>query len=227
MVFAVGWNANAQTISPNVQFLACAFLGVALLDFAHMSSFPYMPEFFRPSYPGKAIDFWLAARSMAAIALLVTAVVPWNTSSKFPHILPLLLVLALVAVVGAAIIYYPQLVPKTFVPGEGLTSFKIAYEYVLIAANLLAALLYFRAMQRPRTFYASGLFAASMIAAMGEYFLTLYWAISDVYNLLGHIYKIVAYWFLYRALFVETIQQPYRQLQDSEVKLGATPRLSL
>ena len=105
MVFAVGWNANAQTISPNVQFLACAFLGVALLDFAHMSSFPYMPEFFRPSYPGKAIDFWLAARSMAAIALLVTAVVPWNTSSKFPHILPLLLVLALVAVVGAAIIY--------------------------------------------------------------------------------------------------------------------------
>ena len=224
MVFAVGWNANAQTISPNVQFLACAFLGVALLDFAHMSSFPYMPEFFRPSYPGKAIDFWLAARSMAAIALLVTAVVPWNTSSKFPHILPLLLVLALVAVVGAAIIYYPQLVPKTFVPGEGLTSFKIAYEYVLIAANLLAALLYFRAMQRPRTFYASGLFAASMIAAMGEYFLTLYWAISDVYNLLGHIYKIVAYWFLYRALFVETIQQPYRQLQDSEVKLGATLR---
>ena len=224
MVFAVGWNANAQKISPNIQFLACAFLGVALLDFAHMASFPYMPEFFRPSYPGKAIDFWLAARSLAAIALLVTAIIPWNTSSKFPHSLPLVLVLAIVAAVGTAIIYYPQVVPKTFVPGEGLTSFKIVYEYVLIAANLLAALLYFRAMQRPRTFYASGLFAASMIAAMGEYFLTLYWAISDVYNLLGHVYKIVAYWFLYRALFVETIQQPYLLLQKSEVQLGATLR---
>ena len=224
MVFAVGWNANAQKNSPNIQLLACAFLGVALLDFAHMSSFPDMPEFFRPSYPGKAVDFWLAARSMAAIALLVTAVLPWNTSPKYPKFLPLTLVLVFVVAVGVAIIYYPQVVPTTFVPGEGLTSFKIVYEYVLIAANLLAALLYFRAMQRPRTFYASGLFAASMIAAMGEYFLTLYWVVSDVYNLLGHIYKIVAYWFLYRALFVATIRQPYFLLQESEVQLAATLR---
>ena len=224
LVFAVGWNASAQKNSLNIQLLASAFLGVALLDFAHMASFPYMPEFFRPSYPGKAIDFWLAARALAALALLVTAVIPWTNSPKFPRVLPLAAVLALVAAVGAAIIYYPQLVPTTFVPGEGLTPFKIIFEYGLIAANLVAAVLYFRAMQRPRTFYASGLFAASMIAAMGEFFLTLYWAISDVYNLLGHVYKIVAYGFLYRALFVETIQQPYLLLQKSEVQLAATLR---
>ena len=224
MVFAVGWNANAQQLSPNIQLLSCAFLGVALLDFAHMTSFPYMPEFLRPTYPGKAVDFWLAARAMAAIALLVTAVIPWNAAPKYSRILPLVLVLGVVATVGIAIVYFPQFVPKTFVPGEGLTPFKISFEYCLIAANLLAALLYFRAMRRPREYNASGLFAASLIAAMGEYFLTLYWAISDVYNLLGHLYKIVAYWFLYRALFVETIQRPYLLLQQSEARLAATLR---
>ena len=45
MVFAIGWNAKAQIGSLNIQLLASAFLGVALLDFAHMTSFPYMPEF--------------------------------------------------------------------------------------------------------------------------------------------------------------------------------------
>ena len=222
MVFAIGWNAKAQIGSLNIQLLASAFLGVALLDFAHMTSFPYMPEFFRPSYPGKAIDFWLAARALAAIALLITALVPWRTTTGFAKFFPLAFVLAFVVAVGAAIIYYPEVVPKTFIPGQGLTPFKIGFEYALIAANLLAALLFFREMQRPRTFCASGLFAASAIAAMGEFFLTLYWVISDVYNLLGHVFKIVAYWFLYRALFVETIRRPYALLQKSEAQLGAT-----
>lgn len=222
MVFAVGWNAQAQKHSLNIRLLACLFLGVALLDFAHLASFPYMPEFFRPSYPGKAINFWLMARALAAIALLIAAVIPWNTAPKLPRIVPLVLVLAFVVTVGIVLIYYPQVVPRTFVPGEGLTHFKIGFEYALIAANLLAAILYYRALQRPRAFYASGLFAASLIAAMGEVFLTLYWTVSDVYNLLGHLYKIVAYWFLYKALFVETVQQPYALLQKSEVQLAAT-----
>jgi diguanylate cyclase (GGDEF)-like protein/PAS domain S-box-containing protein len=224
MVFAVGWNAEAQKNSLNIQLLACMFLGVALLDFAHLASFPYMPEFFRPSYPGKAINFWLMARGLAAIALLIAAVIPWTRAPKFPRIVPLVLVLAFVGVVGVVLIYYPQLVPRTFVPGEGLTHFKIGFEYALIAVNLLAAFLYFRALQRPRVFYASGLFSATLIAAMGEVFLTLYWSVSDVYNLLGHLYKIVAYWFLYQALFVETVQQPYALLQKSEVQLAATLR---
>jgi diguanylate cyclase (GGDEF)-like protein/PAS domain S-box-containing protein len=46
--------------------------------------------------------------------------------------------------------------------------------------------------------------------------------VTDIYNLLGHVYKILAYAFLYHALFVETVVQPWRQLSESERQLNAT-----
>ncbi|MFN3414623.1 MAG: MASE3 domain-containing protein, partial [Thermoanaerobaculum sp.] len=48
---------------------------------------------------------------------------------------------------------------------------------------------------------------AALAMAMSEYFFTLYALATDVYNLLGHVYKIVAYGFLYRGLFASTIAQ--------------------
>ncbi len=62
LVFSVGWNAYRRELPNNVLFIACAFLGVAILDFSHMLSFTGMPDFVTPSGPNKAIYFWLAAQ---------------------------------------------------------------------------------------------------------------------------------------------------------------------
>ena len=64
------------------------------------------------------------------------------------------------------------------------------------------------------------LVAASLTAMMSGVFFTRYEDVTDTYNLLGHIYKIIGYVFLYRALFVETVQQPYQQLKASQARLA-------
>ena len=219
MIFTIGWNAIRLRDFPHVYWLSSVFLGVAVLDSFHMLSFPGMPDLITESDPQKAINFWLAARLLAALGLLVSAMFP--DLQRPPLNRNTLLAIVGLLVAGSAVWFlgFPGTVPETYIAGEGLTPLKIGLEYVLIALYLLTALLLLRSMRRPRSFHAAGLFAAAVIMAMSEFLFTLYGDVADLYNFLGHVYKIVAYLFLYRALFVETVQQPYFQLLESETRL--------
>lgn len=171
LVFAVGWNAKQYQLSRNILLLSTLFLGVGLLDFSHMLSFSGMPDFVTPSDPEKAINFWLAARTLAALALLMAALLPWNARPVLPRIVAFSAVLSAVALLHLVFLFYPHLVPRTFVPGQGLTGAKVLFEYGLIGAYLLSAMLFFWRMREPRTFNASGLLATACLAAMSGYFL--------------------------------------------------------
>ncbi len=223
LVFAVGWNAYRRGLPGNILLLACAFFGVGVLDFTHMISFVGMPDFITPSSVDKSIDFWLSARSLAAIALFAVSVTPWRplTSATSRYTL-LATVLIMVGCLHWLFLFHDDLIPPTFIPGQGLTPLKIYYEYALVALNLAAALVLWLRMRKPLPFNASALFGAVCTMALSEYFLTLYSDATDIYNLLGHIYKIVSYFFLYRAIFVATIEHPYNQLHASQDQLQAT-----
>jgi len=223
LVFTVGWNAYRRGLPGNVLLLACAFLGVGMLDFSHMLSYAGMPDFITPSSPEKAIDFWLAARSLAAITLLAVAVLPWRTLiSAISRYVMLTAVLILVGGLHWLIFFHADLLPATFVAGQGLTQFKIYYEYGLIALSLLTAIMLWLRMRKPLPFNAAGLFGAVCAMALSEYCLSVYTGVTDVYNLFGHIYKAAAYLFLYRAIFVVAIEHPYIQLETSQNQLQAT-----
>lgn len=222
LVFGVVWSLRRERLPYNALLLACAFLGVGLLDFSHMLSYAGMPDFITPSSPEKAIQFWLSARLLGALALLAITLPGGTRDMPWPAWALLSTVLALVAALHALFLIHPQVLPRTFVPGQGLTAFKIGFEYALIALNLIAAALLLRRMRQPRSFNASGLFAAACTMAMSEFFFTRYAGVTDACNLAGHVYKVLAYAFLYRAIFVEAVQRPYTLLHDSRRQLAAT-----
>ena len=225
LVFAVSWHAHSRELPGNTLILGCAFLGVGLLDFSHLLSFPGMPDYVTPSNPEKAINFWLAARTLAALALLAAALVPWRPFTRGATRYGLLAaVLVATAGVHCLFLLQPDIVPRTFVPGQGLTPFKTGAEYGLVALNLGAALALWRRMRMrtPQPFDAPALFVAVCTMALSELFFTLYASLTDVYNLMGHLYKVLAYLFLYRAIFVETVQRPQRQLLAAQSQLRST-----
>ena len=79
MIFAIGWSNHQRRSSRSLLVMACLFCGVAMLDFSHMLSYKGMPVYVTPSGVDKAILFWLAARALAALALLWVAIAPWQT----------------------------------------------------------------------------------------------------------------------------------------------------
>lgn len=74
-------------------------------------------------------------------------------------------------------------------------------------------------MRRPQTFDAVLMFGAVGTLAMSELFFTMYTTMTGLYNVLGHIYKVIAYYLIYRAVVVETIDRPYREIADIQKNL--------
>lgn len=223
LVFASGWNAYSRHLPRHGLILACAFLGVAMLDFAHAMSFGGMPEFVTAGNQQRTVNFWLAARLLAATALLAVAVLPPEkpamASSRYGWLIGVL------AVVGAfywVFLFRPEWVPPTYLTGTGLTSFKIVAEYSIVGMNVVAACSLWQRMRRPLRFNAAALFGTVSAMAVSELCFTMYATMSDIYNVTGHVYKVVSYLFLYRAVFVEVIQEPYREMARMGDQLRAT-----
>ncbi|MBU4336522.1 MAG: PAS domain-containing protein, partial [Actinobacteria bacterium] len=223
LVFAIGWNSHGTGLPSNVLLLGCAFLAVALLDFSHALSFAGMPDYVTPSDPEKAIAFWLVARALAAVALLVVTIRPWRPFTRPASRFILLgAFLGFAVLAHVVVLWHPEVIPHTFVPGVGLTPFKVGAEYAVIAISLLAAAILWRRMRDPLPYNAAALFGAVCAMAMGEFLFTLYADVTDGFNLLGHVYKVICYLFIYGAIFVSTVERPYRQLRDSQGTLQAT-----
>jgi len=223
MVSAVGCSTASHPARRASLPMSCGFLGVALLDLAHMLSFPGMPAFVTPSSTEKGIQFWLAARYLSALLLLHLA---WRLGhpprlrpSLRPRALWLTLVMAWVALVSAVVLFAPQWLPRTHVPGQGLTPFKLAAEWGVIVAHVLALGLLAMQLRRPAAFNVPLLLGAVGTMVLSELCFTLYSNAHDLFNLLGHVYKAVAYLFLYRAVFVNTVTAPFDDLQRTRQHL--------
>jgi len=219
LVFAVGWNTHSHERSDNFLILACAFLAVGLLDFLHTMSYTGMPDFVTPSSAEKAINFWLAARLIVAMAILTVAIRSWEVPKKIlPRAPWLMLALFLVGSISWIILYRPEIMPHTFIAGEGLTAFKIGSEYLIVTVHLLAAYLLWQCRNVEQGINTEMLAAASVIMGLAELFFTLYTTLTDFYNLAGHVYKVIAYIMIYQVIFVSSVKEPYQRLQQSSLR---------
>ena len=220
LVFSAGWVTFSREGRSNVALLCTVFLGVAILDFVHLLSYDGMPAFLIPAKDGKAISFFLAARLLVAGALLAIAFQPWNRriGNKERH---WLLGLSLIFALGVSVygLVEPAMMTWFFVPGSGLTRTKIAVEYLVIVLNLAAAAGFYLRMREPQPYPLVPLFAAACLMALSELCFTLYSTFHDQYLILGHVIKVEAYLFIFRAIFVEFLEGPYRQLESARADL--------
>lgn len=229
MVFAITWNAYDTGRATNTLVLACGFLAIGLLDFGHMFSFKGMPDFVTPSGPEKGIQFWLSGRVTMAVVLLAVALYAWRPLDK-PHNRYVMLGLALA---GTALVYWSVLFhgdawPRTFIAGQGLTAFKIGVEYVVIALLAVAAFLFYRQSGQTKSsgsFDRLSLLAACCVSILSELCFVLYSSVNDVFNLLGHLYKVAAYIFIYRAVFIDSVREPFLKLKQTRDELEVSQRM--
>jgi len=217
MVFAIGWDLPSENRNANFIVLAAIFLGVGVLDFIHTLSYPGMPDFITPSTPEKAINFWLMARLLSAFGLLFITWQSWRViitnRGRWLMLVGMLFFLGVVITIGFR---FPQLIPDTFVAGEGLTDFKRGVELLIVILFATAAIRLFMQIRTKQVFDVFGLFAAASVLALSEICFMLYAEVNDIFNLLGHVYKVIAYFFIYKSILVTTIREPYRQLKSSQ-----------
>ena len=224
-IFAVYWHAAREPEGAQGLFIGTAFLAVAVIDAMHALSFPGMPRFVTASSVDKGILYWLAARLWASFALLVAAFARPKAPSRFARRwLLLALNLALPAAVFVVVSFYSAYLPPMFVPDHGLTGLKVGLEYLVVALSVAGVVVYLAAYLASGNQFFSLLATALVVTIFGELSFTLYAVAYDIFNLLGHVYKVIAYYLIFDALFVSAVRRPYAELRAAFGELDVKNR---
>lgn len=219
LVFITGYRAILSARKGAVVLLGVAFFGVGLLDFLHTMSYVGMPDAMTANSPHKSIFFWLAAAALLMYVSLPTV----STVSTSKKRLALALMIAIVGAVGYAGLLMPERVPALFIPAQGLTPLKVRLEWLIVAVNLVTLVVLWRRRQTLVHECVMALGFAVALSAASELFFTMPGVVDkDGANLLGHIYKVAAYLYLFHATFNEALRRPLERLEVQSLRESVT-----
>lgn len=221
-IFGVGWYTYDQSRDRHILFLSATFLAIGLMDFMHTLSFVGMPPFITPNSVTKASQYWIAARFFDASAFLASAFIYPDTERPLQWLSKRTLMTAAIAIpviVFTGVTFFPEYVPATFIEGVGLTPFKKISEYFIICLLTLALAAYWKRMSRTGDRQLVYYMAAFSICIFSELVFTVYKSNVDTYNALGHIYKVAAFYLIYKGAFASSVITPYLKLSDSNENL--------
>ena len=214
-IFIITWNSRRFLDTGYFRLIGVAYLFIGAVDLLHTLSFDGMGVF-PITGSNQAVQLWVTARYVESLSLLAAPLVMHRTL-RMRLVLP-----GYTLVVGLllAVIFYGGIFPDSYVEGVGLTWFKVASEYIIIAILLASlGLLLMRREEFDRDVLL--LLAASIIiTALSEAAFTLYVGVTGTFNLLGHFLKIVSFFLIYKAIVETGITRPFdilfRNLRQSE-----------
>lgn len=229
-LFIVVWNARGELDSTYLGILGIAYLFVGGLDLLHTLAYDGMGVF-----PGRGANLptqlWIFTRYIESISLVGAGVVAYrSTHSTEPqftwnkrNLSTLISAYSVLVLGGLASIFVFDVFPQAFIPGEGLTRFKILSEYLII--GLLVLSIGIVSTQRksfnPRVFQFLSI--AIILTAVAELAFTFYIDVYGFSNAVGHFLKLGSFYFMYLAVVKTAITDPqqtlYRSLANRESEL--------
>ena len=220
-IFFISYYTIAGVKNLRTIVFMCTFLSVGILDTMHTFTYDGMPGFFTEASILTATSFWIAARMTAALGLLIAGLIKHNRKIKLHRYFFVAGSLLFSGLVIYIVTRYQDYFPPLFMEGVGLTSFKISLEYVIILLQLISMFLFFRIYNSgEETDEYKSIILSLLLSIFSEMAFTLYSNVYDTYNLLGHLYKIFAYYLIFKAKFVLNVQKPYLTLHETDRRLA-------
>ena len=219
-IFGVGWYTYDQSQNRHALFLSTIFFGMGLIDFSHALTYSGMPDFITQNILTKASQCWVAARMFMAVGFLISAFVYPQSHSPYLSKTKLMLInLGISLFLIISIVFFPAYVPVTVIEGVGVTPFKTNSEYVIIFLLCLSIAIYWRRIIKTENQHLSYFMIAFVILIFSEGVFAHYKSVFDSYNLIGHVYKIIAFLLIYKGLFTSEVKSPYFSLETSNQHL--------
>ena len=214
-IFSIAWNSRRFMDNNYLSVLGVAYLFVACLDLLHTLAYKGMGVFVGQS-ANLPTQLWIAARYLQSISLLIA---PWFLHRKI-DITQLLACYLAIFIFILLSIYQWKIFPDCYHAATGLTAFKIVSEYVICLILLLSIIL----LSRKRTEFDPDVYKliiVSIISTIGaELAFTFYLNVYGLSNLIGHFFKIISFFLIYRAIIVTGLKKPFsilfRNLKKSE-----------
>lgn len=216
--FALAWNTRKNLDNPVLLTIAISLGPLAVVRILHTLAFKGMGVFvgYDANLP---TQLWVAERALeVAVVLVAVFVAPRRIEPTRT------LAITTALAIGLVIAIFQGAFPDCYVEGQGLTTFKVAVEYMVMAAFALA-LVRLRKLAKlfpPRLL--SLMQAAMVLSIIEEAAFTLYVDVYGAFNMVGHlvqgVYAVLIYLGLIRFGLAEPQQALYHQLQTLNARLA-------
>jgi len=216
-IFILAWNSQKHLDNGYLLFLGIAYLFISILDLIHTLAYKGMGVFLvdNANFP---TQLWIAARFLQSISLLIAPVYlhrKINTQFVIWCYLTATGLLLTTIFIG--------IFPICFVEGLGLTPFKIVSEYLIIVILIISGMTLLRNHHKFDKEVLRWLIISLLLTISAEAAFTTYVSVYGFTNLVGHIFKITAFYFIYGAILNIGLEKPqrllYRNLKKSETQL--------
>jgi PAS domain S-box-containing protein len=215
-IFMVAWNSRRFLDNNYLLFIGVAYLFVGGLDLIHTLAYKGMGVFqgYETNLP---TQLWIAARYMESLSLFLA---PFFFGRKL-KVNSVFLGYALATFLLLLSIFYWNIFPVCFIEGIGLTPFKKISEY-LISLILLASIgLLLKSRREFELKILQWLVWSITVSVASELAFTFYIDAYGFSNLIGHFFKILSFYFIYKAIIETGLTRPYdllfRNLKQSEM----------
>lgn len=192
-------------------FLGIIFLSVGIFDLMHTLVYKGMP-FFNLALTGqRATDFWVIARATEGIGLILY-LLNWIPPKKTLMALSFFYV----GIVTFTIIQWGPDLPPLLNPNGGVSGLKVGIEYFICLMYFSAISIAIRRNKNNRNREDLNLIYALCFILLSEIVFTFYKNVYDTDNLLGHIFKVIGYFYILKSVLMFNVKEPFMREYFSE-----------
>jgi len=208
VLFAITWNTRSYIDNKYLMFfgLAAAFIGS--LDLLHTLTYNGMDIIATDKF--YANQFWIGTRFFESVVLLIGFA--FVSKKNTLNISYLMIIYASVTTLLSLSILEWEIFPVCYIENVGQTPFKIISEYVIISILIISLYLLYRNKnyftQQSFTYVAISI----LLTALSEFMFTLYFSNFDGFNKIGHIFKGLSFFLIYKVNIVNGFQKPTETL---------------
>ncbi|AKL93963.1 sensor histidine kinase ResE [Clostridium aceticum] len=205
-----------------LMLLGVAYGFVAIWDLLHTLAYDSL-GIFSMSTTNLTIQLWIVARYIEAISIFIA--VNFLKSHKKIKISYLIFVYGITSVFALLSIFSWNIFPKCFIEDKGLTAFKVISQYMIIGIIAVSIIMMIRNKNRldKKSFWL--LIFSSIATIASEITLCYFKSPQDMYITIGHIFKILSFYLIYKAIVETSLKNPYEKLASSEERYRSVVEL--
>jgi hypothetical protein len=195
-VFYIANKSYKLTKSETIRIIGFSFLAMAVIDIFHIVGYKGFPIPIFHQSGNTAAWFWISSRFIGALIVFLSALfgIFSDKLEKYANyvkyftisIVPISVALILLNISG-------NFLPPTFVEGQGLTMFKIVAEYVIMGLLLATSLIFGKIFLKNKSKILMFFILGFLAGIFSEAAFTLYKNVYDIFNINGHILRLISY----------------------------------
>lgn len=201
------FNTYQNLKSDFIPIIGIAYAFASFFDILHTLAYKGMGVF-PDGGANLPTQMWVVARYLDSIGMLVAGISFYRTIKSFY----VLIAYAASSVLILLAVFSWHVFPMAFVDGQGLTSFKVYSEYLICVILIASVILLIRHKNQfePRVYRPLLIFF--LVSVCTELSLSFYKIVGGWDSIIGHLFKVTAFYFLYQAVVVTNLKEPYEQV---------------